>query len=152
MGFMIKSLKNLMLNAIPADQRWKMTIMEHWPTIIGELHNRVFISKIEGSILFISASHPAWAQELSYLEPAIKKNINDLFKRPMISTIRFSCHNRNKNCDTHVLQPIKKIQEQRQEIPTLSPEEKRILAPITNSELQSELEAYLIRCKKHKKG
>jgi hypothetical protein len=149
---MIKTLKNLMLQAIPADQRWKMIVLEHWPSIIGDLHSRVFISKIEGSTLFLSASHPAWAQELSYLEPAIKKNINDLFKKPVITSIRFVCQNRHKQGETRVSKPIQKAPEQSCVDVILSPEEKRTLAPITNSELQSELEAYLIRCKKHKKG
>ena len=76
---MSKCLKELLINIIPKEHSWKITLFQNWDNIIGSLKNKVIIDQIKDDVLYLGVVHPAWAQELHMLSPMLKAKINRMF-------------------------------------------------------------------------
>ena len=88
-AFVAKKISELLPALIPAHLHWKIKLFSHWPAIIGDMHDKVIIQEIQDSSLLLAVTHPAWAQELLYLGPILKKKINGYLENEYIKTIRF---------------------------------------------------------------
>ena len=148
---MSRPIKSFMENIIPEEHRWKLELFTQWNAIIGHLKNKVSIEKIDGDVLYLNVSHPAWAHELHLLSPLIKKKINSHFAEPKINTIRF----RNR-AQMATQKFFKKVPSQptclRHQTVILTDQENSILAPLASGGLQSIVAEYLMRCKTFKRS
>jgi hypothetical protein len=142
-------IKNFLEAIIPAEHRWKIALFKNWDTIIGSMHDKVIIDKIEDHTLHLGVSHPAWAQELFLLTPVLKQKINSYLGSERIKTIRF------KFLDFSSISSAKIMQAERTEkahakphVPyVLTDVEKATLEGITDTELRSDIEKFYARCK-----
>ncbi|MFA5306576.1 MAG: DUF721 domain-containing protein [Candidatus Babeliales bacterium] len=144
---MIKPIKHFLTALIPQQHLWKIELFKKWDSIVGNhLKDKISIKKIENGILYLSASHPVWAQELLLLSPLLKEQINAQLSEKKIRDIKFCAapqiaatqHNALKKtqntCITHISQK-------------LNSQEYALLASLPSPELQSAIAAYFIRCK-----
>lgn len=135
------NLKELLQNLINPHQSWKTDLLYRWKDIIGSLHSRVRIEKIQDDMLILGVFHPCWMQELYLLSPLLIKTINEKLDQPYIKQIRFKqiCLKKEK---------IKTTEEknfQKKNI-ILSKEDESILAKIADPNLRDALKAFRIRC------
>jgi hypothetical protein len=145
---MIKPLKHFLTALIPEHHLWKLELFKKWETIVGKhLKDKIFIEKIDKGVLYLTASHPVWAQELLLLSPLIKEHINAQFSEKKVTAIKF-CASPSR---TH--QPVQQPQKTVSSRPPspvpqkLNSQEYALLASLRSPELQSAIAAYFIRCK-----
>ncbi len=93
-SFVNKNIADILQNIIPNDVTWKLKLLRAWPEIVGKLAERVTIFTIEDDRLILQTSHPAWAQELSFLAPLIHEKIDALIGPQIIRAISFKITNR----------------------------------------------------------
>jgi len=143
-----KPLKWLLESIIPQSLQWKIRIFNQWDDIIGNLKDKVWIEKIDGSILYLKVSHPTWAHELSLLSPMLTKKINALFPEKKISAIRL----RSSMIEKKRIERKKKQKYVEPPTRLLNKTEKAMLKRLGNKELQSAFSAYFIKCKTIKRS
>lgn len=127
-------------------QSWKYTLLQEWPTIMGNLHHKVTIKKITDDALILGVYDACWMQELYMLSSVIMHKVNGTLDQQRIKHVRFimvepTIQKKNKKIDIQQVQPLKII---------LSAQEKAALKQIKDPALQKVLEAFLIRCYKEK--
>lgn len=150
----MSTLSSILTKIIPEDHRWKMTLLMQWPTIIGALHDKVRIEKIEEHVLYLGVEHPSWAQELSFMTIIMRKKINAALGQERIQHIRFRVVTRDLNNEKKKIQKALPILEQtsladqNDEIVALSEKEKQSLATIRCISLRNIIEECFIRSKK----
>lgn len=86
---MKKDIASILNDIIPIEHRWKIDVLRQWDSIIGPLKGKVTIDAINGNVLVLGVTHPAWAQELLMLMPLLKQKINACCDRERIAVIRF---------------------------------------------------------------
>lgn len=140
------SLSSLLTNFMPKEHQWKLKIFNHWEEIVGKLKNVVSIEKIEDNFVLLNVPHSSWAQELNFLQNIIMSKINNVLGEDKIKSIKFRVgiiRKNNKN---------KKVQNQTSnQIPTVKNVKKTNLIKecskkISNDDLKTAVEAYLLRC------
>lgn len=155
---MAKTIASLLTHTLPAAQRWKMTLFEHWPAVIGDVGEHVRIEKIYDSVLVLGVTHPAWAQELLLLSEVLRKKINTYLKQERIEKIRFRVVNKIKYKSGGVKPTTSKTsffggsdnaKLQKSALPAAI---KQQLAQLENEELRTVLARYFARCNTLKKG
>jgi len=148
-----KIIKNLIYSLIPAEHHWKFTLFKQWDDIIGNLKDRVVIEKIEGDTLILTTTHPAWANELLLLTPLLKQKINACFDKPRIKTIRLKTAMRKPAAPQRQIRNRSTDTTQQKLPPSiLTPQEKTILAHLSDKTLQLVIADYLVRCKDLKRS
>lgn len=144
---MIKPIKHFLTALIPQQHLWKIELFKKWDSIIGNhLKDKISIKKIENGILYLSASHPVWAQELLLLSPLLKEQINAQLSEKKIRDIKFCTaprittaqHNAHTKTQRVHATPLQQ---------KLDSQEYALLASLPSPELQSAIAAYFIRCK-----
>jgi hypothetical protein len=145
---MIKPLKHFLIALIPEHHLWKLELFKKWESIVGKhLKDKIFIEKIDKGVLYLTASHPVWAQELFLLSPLIKEHINAQFSEKKVTAIKF-CASPART--PQQIQPSQKIVSAKPQSPMpqkLNSQEHALLASLRSPELQSAIAAYFIRCK-----
>ena len=142
---MTKQIKALISGIIPPTHAWKLELFQQWDNIVGTLSAFVFVEKVEQTTLFVGVTHPTWAQELRSLTPTILAALNTRLPDHQITAIKIRFMTRPK--------PLVAILRQRSLTPQppqatlLLPQEKKLLACIKSTELQSSVAAYFLRCK-----
>ncbi len=86
---MARQISELLRDFVSKEHNWKTKLLKDWGTIIGPLKNKVTVEKVEGKLLVLGVTHPAWAQELFLLSDMLKKKINSHLDREYIKIIRF---------------------------------------------------------------
>lgn len=86
---MSQKIATILSSIIPADVRWKLTLLHAWPQIVGDLADKVTIFSIENNHLILQTHHSAWAQELNFLAPLIIEKIHTLLGTKTIRSISF---------------------------------------------------------------
>ena len=64
MAFPIKSMLDRFLNK---DNDWRMRVVKNWPKIMGKLHDKVSVEKVERKTLFLVTYDSCWLTELHML-------------------------------------------------------------------------------------
>jgi hypothetical protein len=138
---MTNNLKELLNTLINPSNNWKTDLLYRWKEIIGPLHTKIRIEKIQNDTLILGASHPCWMQELYLLSPLLMKTINEKLDQPYIKQIRFKQVSFKKDTAARY---EKKIKHQKEVILTHADE--YALAKIKDPTLRSALKAFRIRC------
>lgn len=145
----MSSVLSILTKIIPEDHRWKMTLLIQWPTIIGALHDKVRIEKIEDCTLYLGVEHPSWAQELSFMTIIMRKKINTALGEERIKQIRFRVINREKQKPQKAAPVLEQtsLTEQTSATIALNDREKQSLASIRCLSLRNIIEECFIRSK-----
>lgn len=150
---MAKLIKNLIYKVIPAEHHWKFILFKQWDLIIGTLKNRVTIEKIDGDTLYLSTTHPAWANEILLLAPLLKQKINTCLTSPKIRNIHLKASPNKAKSSIEMAKPMPSQPTAHQPIQSvLTPQEKTILAHLPDKTLQLVIANYFIRCKDQKRS
>ena len=150
----MKPIQHVLTDIIPQQHQWKLSILAHWESIIGNLGDKVTLEKITTDSLVLAVCHSSWAQELHFLTPVIKEKINALFGHEQIKSIHLKTSGFSKQRTKRPIRtitPISKPKEQKTLSP-LSQKETHHLEKITSSDLRASLAGYAVRCKQFRKG
>ncbi len=137
----VKNILDSLLQPSSQTEAWKMNLIKNWPTIIGSLHEKVSLQKINATSVVLGVYDSCWIQELYLLSKLILKKINASLDRPRIETLRFQCIEKKEQIAQ------KKAAMQRPERTTaLKPKEILALQKISDPELSAALEGLLRKC------
>lgn len=138
-------IRACILNIIPTEHSWKISLLESWGNIVGDLKNTVTIEQIKGDVLFLGVEHPAWAQELMALLPVIKKNINGHFNEERIKAVRIRLKKETPSKIVHRVQA-----EQKKVAVKLDYSEEFALSCVKNDDLKLAMHDFYLKCKSKK--
>lgn len=141
MAMPIKSVLNSLLNQ---HNDWRLKVVKNWQTIMGPLHTKVSVEKIENKTLYLASYDSCWLTELHMLSRFIIKNVNAALEGGAIKNVRFSLKTRPEIRSYACVPPEV---EQPYQPYTLSSQEKAALSSIKDDNLQLVLEQFLKRCK-----
>ncbi len=136
-----------LLNFITAKtENWKIQLLQQWPSIIGDLANRVTLEAIAKDTLVLGVYDSSWLQELYILSPIILKTINASLDQPHIKRLRFKqvtkkARKKTMN-NTQIAQSIKSI--------PLTKKEELALTHIKDDALRMALKKFLFRCQQER--
>ncbi len=131
-----------LLQGIFKQESWKLKLLSEWETIVGNLHDKMRLEKIDNDTLIIGVYQASWLQELHLLSCVLQKSINDHLGSPRIKHLRFK-HASPKE------KPIpKKVEKPRPEFKliVLNDTEKKALAGIKDDQLKQALYTFLSKC------
>lgn len=121
---------------------WQHQVIADWAQIIGPMHQRVRVEKIENDILILGVFDAAWMHELSMLTDVLKDKINRFLGAPYIKSVRLrrvAPHQRTKR--TVNAAPKRSLPPK-----PLSIHEQTSLRAIRDPELKKTLVAFRDRC------
>ena len=147
---MVKEVKNIIHAILPQQDAWKLTLLQKWKEIIGDLEPYVWIEKMYKDAIQLGVIDSGWLQELYLLTPVLLDTINAKLDAPRIKKIMFKNKGERK---TGTTLSLPKIPVQTTYIPQsvmLSDEELDTLNCIKDRELRTALQAFLIRCHQRK--
>ncbi len=133
-------------NAIPQEHQWKISLLKEWPTIVGNLKDKVSLHSVGESHLVLTVSHPSLAQELYMLQDMLKHKINSFLQSERITSLQFRTYSatkkkkQNSSTKKRYVEPEKDV--------TLNVREQKTLHTVKNKELRDALCAFYITCKK----
>lgn len=139
---MAQQIKSLIKNILAHENNWKITLLQNWHEILGNLSSRVRLEKIENNTLTLAVQDSCLMQELYMLSPVFLESINKKLDAPYIKHLRFKKagykkkkkkYERPRTCH---IPPPKKLQLH----------EKQALTNIKDPELAQFLKAFLVRC------
>lgn len=141
---MIKHVKELLTSTFIGHEPWKLTLLQEWDSIIGDLKIQVRLEKINNDTVILAVSNSGWMQELYCLSDVLLKKINAKLDYPYIKRIRFKYGAIRSNKQEKPARDYKK----QATLPELSltTNQKKSLEQITDTELQSALKNFLARC------
>jgi hypothetical protein len=130
------------------DQPWKMNLLEKWPEIVGQLASKVTIEKIYQDAITLGVYDSCWMQELYLLSSTLLETINRNLDQPRIKQVRFKLiGKKEQKKQTGTAPPYK----DEPKTITLTPTELKALERITDSDLRTALQSFLIRCYQEKR-
>lgn len=139
---MAQKIKDLLERFLVKEESWHFDLLRNWNTILGKLHTKVQLEKIEKDTLILGVYDSCWLQELYLMSPLLLKTINQSLDQPRIKQLRFrkigifKKQEAKKNTKTsRVLKPV-----------VLTSEQKEALNSISDAQLRAALENFLIRC------
>jgi len=125
---------------------WQMYLIQNWRTIVGNLHTRICLEKIQEDTIVVGVYDSHWMQELFLLNSMLLTMMNAHFDKPYIKQIRLKLAKQNPEN----LKKKKKLTAAPAQPPLVInvTEEHRIaLAQVKDSELQKILQDFLGYCK-----
>lgn len=137
----VKNILDSLLQPSIHHETWKLTLIKNWPMIIGSLHEKVSLQKIQATCVVLGVYDSSWIQELYLLSKLILKKINSHLDSPRILTLRFQCIEKKEIPVKKNSRPlfIKKNIE-------LKPQESQALLKIKDAQLSDALQGFLERC------
>lgn len=144
---MFKSLKSVLDSSFSlSTNSWKTKLLTEWPTIVGNLNDKITLEKIHGDTLIIGVYETSWLQELYMLSSVLIKTINSHLDKPYIKRIRLKYATKNNTPSS--LTKTKKMPPviERKKI-TLNALESRTLLKIKDKDMREALHLFLSRCK-----
>ncbi len=156
----VKNILDSLLQSSVPEEAWKLNLIKNWPTIIGSLHDKVSLQKVNGTSVVLGVYDSSWIQELYLLSKLILKKINSHLDRPRIETLRFQCvetstqssDRRSKATKNSIankkkeLQPKKLAESSQNKNVALKPEELQALKKIRDPQLSQALQGFLQKC------
>jgi hypothetical protein len=146
---MAKKLSLLLHTFLSKDHNWKIILLKNWKKILGPLHNKVIILKIERRMIVLGVTHPTLSQELFLLSDTLKKKINSLFNEEKIQYIRFKTLTFTQKKTLVNTNNTYTLTTQTQQI-CLTKQEYQTLSHIKDEELKRSLKQFCFRCKREK--
>lgn len=142
----MKLLKNFLSHAFQAT--WKTKLLTDWPTIMGNLADKVTVEKIYDDTLILGVHDSNWLHELYMLSPVLIKTINSYLEKPYLKTVRL------KHASTVKKQPVADkpiVAYQAPQPVTLSHSERKALDTVHDHELKNAFHTFLSRCRQEGK-
>ncbi|MBP6869988.1 DUF721 domain-containing protein [Candidatus Babeliales bacterium] len=137
----VKTILDSLLQPTSKQQAWKLTLIKNWPLIIGSLHEKVSLQKINNTTVVLGVYDSSWIQELYLLSKLILKKINSQLDQPRIETLRFQCIEKKEQ-----IAKSKKVQPQQERKLFLKPQESAALQKIQDPQLSQALQGFLQKC------
>jgi len=143
---MATPIKTFLHSLLQKEASWKVKLLQSWPSVIGKLHTKVKLEKIQETTLVLSVADSCWLQELYLLSPVLLKTINEKLDRPRIKRLRFKQagikEKKKKKAAPKRKKSVKQIQ--------LNKTEQQALHKIDDKQLSALLEKFLKRCHQEK--
>ncbi len=139
-------IKKFLTTLLPAQHNWKLTLLQQWHTIMGNLRTHVTLEKMSDDTITLGVFNSSWMQELYLISPTILETINKNLDQPRIKQIRFKQIVQRKNKKIVVSLPSKPQERQ----VSLTVTEKNALATIQDPELRQSLYHFLVRCQRER--
>lgn len=141
MAILIKTVLDTMLSS---SGDWRLNLLANWSNIIGSLHTRVRLEKIDGDILILGVYESVWLQELFMLSSVLIKTINQKLGDNYVKKLRFkSVVSQHKK---KYLKSNKNIKARLNIRLSLNKHEEQALSAIKDEDLQISLKNFLLRC------
>lgn len=86
---MFYDLKSLLTSFLTSDNDWRKMLLQQWPDIIGQLHDKIRLEKIYDDHIVIGVYDHHWMHELYHMSRLILHTINQRLDRPRVKRIRF---------------------------------------------------------------
>jgi len=141
---MFKSVKTLLKGSFSLNTNsWKTKLLTEWPTIVGNLHDKITLEKIHEDTVIIGVYDASWLHELYMLSAVLLKTLNSHLDKPYIKKIRLK----------HATKNTIKTPKQKQKAPlerkkaTLNALESHALLKIKDKDMREALHSFLSRCK-----
>ncbi len=142
---MAHTIEQLLDKILASDESWHHMLIRNWHTVIGALHNKVQLEKIEDDMLFLGVYDACWMQELYLLTPLLLRTINQKLDRPRIKQLRFKMVGKQKAKKITSSAPPKA-----EKVVVLNRRELEALKNVDDPQLQEALKRFLIRCYQEK--
>lgn len=138
------AIKDVLQNIAYIRDHWKIDLLKNWPSVIGALHIRVTLEKIDDTAVTIGVGDACWLQELYMLSSQLCARINQHLDKPRIQKIYFrkidgapTAHKKRSLCKMEVATINYQVH--------FSPKERAALNKITDRELQEALKKFYRR-------
>ncbi len=122
---------------------WRIKIVRNWQIIVGNLHTKMRVEKIQEDIIFLGVYDTVWMAELYMLSRLIIKKINQFLEHPYITQVRFRLTQKIIRKPVSVLTLQSKVPEKQL---ILTERQKQALTAIKDPALQVALKNFLLRC------
>lgn len=142
-GYMPLLLKSFLDTYFSEPDDWRIFLLKNWSTVVGTLHTKMRLEKIQDDMLVIAVYDVHWMHELFMLSSSIIKTINAKLDQPHVKKVRFIVAERAEK------KPEKKIIKKTflpTKVHSLTSHQRQILSAINDHELQEVLKKFLMRC------
>lgn len=142
MALLLKNLLESVLYHKHTD--WQLYLIQNWADIVGTLHTRMYLEKIQNDTLFVGVYDPHWMHELFLLSSTLVRTINARLGADYIVRVRFKLARQKQVRDIQ-----KQVQEKQNDIVVahvLSDKQKYVLAQVKDVELKEALQQFLFSC------
>ena len=139
----VKNILDSLLRPSTQNDAWKINLIKNWPTIIGSLHEKVSLQKINATSVVLGVYDSSWIQELYLLSKLILKKINSSLDRPRIETLRFQCIEKKEQC----IKKVNIVTEHQEKKMVLKPIQLAALQKIQDPQLSDALQILLRKCR-----
>jgi len=147
---MVTALKNL-LPCVLKQEEWKLQLLAQWPQIVGSLHTKICVKKIDKTTLIVGVYEASWLHELYYLSSVLLKTINTHLPSSELTAIKFVHAPVKKAPMMMPTQQPHTIKLERKLI-ALTEKERYALEKIKDEALKQVLHGFLSRCHFEKLG
>jgi hypothetical protein len=125
------------------EHQWKYDLLRNWPTIFGNMSDKVHLESINKDILVLAVSDACLMQELYTLSPVLLTAINQVLDKPHIQHLRF------KRAGLAKKKIVKNLEQRNTVLRSsiiLTAQEERALQTIKDPQLAQAMKEFLIRC------
>lgn len=139
---MTQHISQLLTHLMEPSTQWKISLLQNWKQIIGNLSTKVTIEKILNDTVVLGVYDSCWLQELYLLSPMLIHMINTQLGKEYIKYLRFRLiadKKTKKTKDTHHaihVPPAYKFSNQ----------ELKALEKVPDPVLQEALKRFRVRC------
>lgn len=82
-------LKEILERVLTDDGDWRTTLLRQWPDIVGNLHSRMALDRIDGSTLIVTVHDSHWMHQLFMMSRFLVQTINRNLGGNYVTHIRF---------------------------------------------------------------
>jgi len=86
---MMPTMHALLESFLSQQDEWQAYLLKNWNAIVGELHTRISLEYIRGTLVIIGVHDLHWMHELSCLSRELLMAINRPFDKPKVTRVRF---------------------------------------------------------------
>ncbi len=86
---MSKTIKDILSSLLTTNNDWRLFLLQNWPTIVGNLHEKMRLEKIHDTTLIIGVYDSHWMHELFALSRVILRTINSKLDAPHVQKLHF---------------------------------------------------------------
>lgn len=139
----MRPINNLLSGLVQksSSKNWKLYLVQNWPDIIGNLHQRVSLEQVYENSVLLGVHDSNWMQELYLMSRLIIKKINDSLEVPRITSVRFKATGIKK---TNIKQIYSYTRQEK--VMVLSAQERQALEKISDPLLRQALEELYKKC------
>lgn len=129
---------------------WQTRLMSEWPLVIGDLHKRLCLQKIQDTTLILGVYDQHWMHELYMLSRIIIKKINTELGHPYVERVRFVLVDpaslRGASTSAKASTETTPSTAAPDTAPVLTQQQTTALATVKDKQLQQELMRFFSRC------